>query len=221
MVVPGFNDSHVHFIDGGFNLSSVQLRNAKTKEEFIKRIADFAKTVPTGTWITGGDWDHQNWGGQLPEAAWIDAVTPNNPLFINRLDGHTCLANTAAMTLANVTATTKNIAGGEIVRDAKGNPTGVFKDNAMNLVYKVVADPPAEMKDRALENAMKFVNSKGVTSVQHMGTWDELTTFRRAQKRGVLTTRISANTPLSTWANLRDEVAKNGVTISQDNRTCF
>ncbi len=210
MVVPGFIDSHVHFLDGGFNLSSVQLRDAKTKAEFIKRIADFAKTVPEGTWIIGGDWDHQNWGGELPEAAWIDSVTPHNPLWLNRLDGHMNLANTAAMRLANISAATKNVAGGEIIRDAKGNPTGVFKDNAMNYIYKVVADPPSELKDLALENAMKFVASKGVTSVQNMGSWDELATFRRAQKRGTLTTRIYANVPLSTWATLRDEVAKNG-----------
>ena len=120
------------------------------------------------------------------------------------------LANTVAMRLANVSATTKNIAGGEIVRDAKGNPTGVFKDNAMNYIYKVVADPPAELKDRALETAMKFVAAKGVTSVQNMGTWDELATFRRAHDRGTLTTRIAASVPLSTWARLRDEISKNG-----------
>ncbi|MBL7817312.1 MAG: amidohydrolase [Saprospiraceae bacterium] len=211
MVTPGFIDSHVHFLDGGFNLTSVQLRDAKTKAEFIKRIADFAKTVPAGTWITGGDWDHQNWGGELPQAAWVDSITPNNPLWLNRLDGHMSLANSAAMRLANISAQTSDIKGGEIIRDAQGKPTGVFKDNAMDYIYKVVADPPKEMKDRALVNAMQFVASKGVTSVQHMGTWDELATFRRAREQGTLTTRIYANVPLSTWARLRDEVATKGL----------
>ena len=76
-VVPGFIDSHVHFLDGGFRLASVQLRDARTREEFVSRIAAFAATVPEGTWITGGDWDHSLWGGELPARAWIDAVTPD------------------------------------------------------------------------------------------------------------------------------------------------
>src|SRR6266566_7638414 len=77
MVVPGFIDSHVHFLAGGLNLASVHLRDAKTPAEFIARIRAFGATVTPGTWITGGDWDHQNWGGQLPERSWIDSITPN------------------------------------------------------------------------------------------------------------------------------------------------
>src|SRR3954466_14798901 len=100
MVVPGFLDSHVHFLDGGANLASVQLRDARTKEQFVSRIRDFAKTVPAGTWIEGGDWDHQNWGGELPTREWIDSVTPNHPVWINRLDGHMSLANSLALKLA-------------------------------------------------------------------------------------------------------------------------
>ncbi|MDX2068912.1 MAG: amidohydrolase family protein, partial [Haliscomenobacter sp.] len=119
MVTPGFIDSHVHFIDAGLNLASVQLRDAKTKAIFIQRIADFAKTVPPGTWITGGDWDHTLWGGELPAAAWIDEVTPNHPVFLNRLDGHMSLANGAAMKAAGITADTKEVEGGAIVRDPK------------------------------------------------------------------------------------------------------
>src|SRR4029453_18366017 len=88
MVVPGFIDSHIHFIDGGFRLASVQLRDPQTPEEIVARIKEFAKGVPAGAWITGAGWDHENWGGQLPHHEWIDAVTPDLPVWINRLDGH-------------------------------------------------------------------------------------------------------------------------------------
>ena len=85
MVAPGFIDSHVHFLTGGLNLASVQLRDAHSPAEFISRIKAFAATLQPGVWITGGDWDHQNWGGELPQRSWIDSVTPNNPVWINRL----------------------------------------------------------------------------------------------------------------------------------------
>lgn len=116
LVAPGFIDSHVHFIDGGFRLSSVQLRDAKTPEEFTRRIKEFAATVPAGAWITGGDWDHEQWGGRLPERSWIDSVTPDHPVWVNRLDGHMALANSAALRAAGVSAATKDVTGGAIVR---------------------------------------------------------------------------------------------------------
>lgn len=210
LVTPGFTDSHVHFVDAGFNLTAVQLRDAHSKEEFISRIAAFAKTLPKGAWIQGGDWDHTNWGSILPEASWIDAVTPDNPVWIQRLDGHMGLANTVAMKTAGVNALTKNIEGGTIIRDAKGNPTGIFKDNAMDLIGKVTVDPPAALKDKALEAAMAYVAERGVTSIQNMGSWDELSTFRRAQATGELKTRIFAAVPLSTWQRLRDTITKSG-----------
>ncbi|MEJ7813099.1 MAG: amidohydrolase family protein, partial [Gemmatimonadaceae bacterium] len=128
MLVPGFIDSHVHFVDGGFRLASVQLRDARTPAEFIARIKAFAATVPAGTWIQGGDWDHENWGGELPRRDWIDSVTPNNPVWVNRLDGHMALANAAALAAGKVTAATPEVAGGTIVRGAGGQPTGVLKD---------------------------------------------------------------------------------------------
>jgi predicted amidohydrolase YtcJ len=207
LVVPGFIDTHVHFIDGGFRLASVQLRDAKTREEFVSRIKAFAATVPEGTWITGGDWDHSLWGGELPARDWIDAVTPNHPVWINRLDGHMALANSAALKAAGVTRAAKEIVGGEIVRGRNGEPTGVLKDNALNLVNAVVPAPPPELQDRALEAAMKYVNAQGVTSVHNMGSWNDLETFARAAKAHALTTRIYAVVPLSSWEKLRDVVS--------------
>jgi hypothetical protein len=208
LVVPGFIDTHVHFIDGGFRLASVQLRDAKTRDEFVSRIKAFAATVPEGTWVTGGDWDHSLWGGELPTREWIDAATPSTPVWINRLDGHMALANGAALKAAGVTRSTKAVAGGEIVRGPNGEPTGVLKDNAMGLVDKVVPPPSDEMRDRALAAAMKYVNEQGVTSVHNMGSWEDLATFGRARTANALSTRIYGVVPLSDWARLEGVVSR-------------
>jgi hypothetical protein len=207
LIVPGFTDAHVHFISGGFGLASVQLRTANTREEFAARLKAFAATVPAGTWITGGDWDHTLWGGELPTREWIDSVTPDHPVWVNRLDGHMSLANSVALKLAGITRATRDVAGGAIVRDRKGEPTGVFKDNAMSLVDAVVPAGSAEMNDRALLAAMKYVNAQGVTTVHNMGTFGDLETFARAARAKALTTRIYAVTPLAEWEKLRDVVA--------------
>lgn len=206
LIVPGFTDAHTHFREGGFSLASVQLRDARTREEFVARIKAFAATVPAGTWITGGNWDHSLWGGELPTREWIDAVTPDHPVWINRLDGHMSLANSVALELAGITRATGDISGGAIVRDRKGEPTGILKDNAMAPVEAVVPAPSAQMKDRGLLAAMKYVNEQGVTTVHNMGAWDDLDTFARAAKAGALTTRIYAVTPLPEWEKLRDAV---------------
>ncbi len=210
LVVPGFVDAHVHFLEGGFRLSSVQLRDAKTPAEFTARIRAFAATVPKGTWIVGGDWDHEQWGGELPARGWIDSVTPEHPVWVNRLDGHMALANSLALRLAGVARATPDVAGGTIVRDAAGDPAGVLKDNAMGLVWKAVPDAPAELEDRALDAAMRYVAAQGVTSVHHMGGWGDLAVFERAHRAGLLRTRIYASVPLASWARLRDTVAARG-----------
>jgi hypothetical protein len=210
MVVPGFIDTHVHFVDGGFRLASVQLRDARTPAEFAARIRDFAGTVPAGTWITGGDWDHSLWGGELPRREWIDSITPHHPVFVSRLDGHMALANSAALAAAGVTRATPEVAGGEIVRGAGGEPAGVLKDNAMSLVWRVVPDPPAQLQDRALDAAMEYVASHGVTSVHGMGGWGDLAVYRRAHAAGRLRTRVYAAVPLESWPVLRDTVAAAG-----------
>jgi predicted amidohydrolase YtcJ len=209
-VVPGFIDAHVHFISGGFALNAVQLRDAATKEEFIRRIAAFAKTLPAGAWILSGDWDHENWGGELPTHSWIDSVTPNNPVWINRLDGHMYLANAAAMQAAHVDRNTPDVGGGAIVRDSKGDPTGIFKDNAANLVDGAVPPPSAELNDRALQTAMHYVAAQGVTTIHNMGSWDDLAVFERAHAANSMITRVYAAVPLSTWQQLADRVKATG-----------
>ena len=210
MVVPGMIDAHVHFLDGGYGLASVQLRDARTKSEFITRIRDYARTLPRGAWITNGDWDHTNWGGELPRRDWIDSVTPDNPVWINRLDGHMSLANTPALRAAGVSRGVPETQGGEIVRDAAGELTGVFKDNAMDLVGARLPAVPAALQDRALDAAMAYVASYGVTSVHSMGSWNDLATYTRARTSDRMRTRIYAVTPMSDWAQLRDTVAVRG-----------
>jgi predicted amidohydrolase YtcJ len=210
MLVPGFIDAHVHFLEGGLSLASVQLRDVRTKEEFVARIRAFAAAAPRGSWILGGDWDHQNWGGELPTRQWIDAVTPDNPVWINRMDGHMRLANSQALAAAKITRATPEAAGGTIVRDRSGEPTGILKDNAMGLVDRVVPRPGAAEYDRALDVAMQYVAERGVTSVGHMGTWQDLEVFERAASAGRLKTRIYAAVPLPTWQRLEQRIAERG-----------
>jgi predicted amidohydrolase YtcJ len=205
-VVPGFIDTHVHFLDGGQRLASVQLRDARTPEEFAARIGAYAKTVAPGTWITGGDWDHQLWGGELPRRDWIDALTPDHPVWVSRLDGHMALANSAALRAAAVDRSAADVAGGEIVRDARGELTGLLKDNAMDLVAAKMPPPSGEMMMRALDAAMKYVAEQGVTTVHHMGTWAELEVLARAHGAQRLRTRVYAAVPLNTWQRLADTV---------------
>ncbi len=210
LVTPGFIDSHVHFVDGGHRLASVQLRDAKTPEEFAARIKAFAATVPAGTWITGGDWDHTLWGGELPHKSWVDSITPAHPVWVSRLDGHMALANSAALSAGKVTRATPEVDGGTIVRDPDGEPTGILKDNAQSYVGRVEPAASHEMDDRALQAAMKYVAEQGVTSVHDMGGFTNLATFDRAHGRKSLITRVYSVTPISQWERLRDLVAQRG-----------
>jgi len=209
-VVPGFIDSHIHFLAGGLGLSSVQLRDAPSRAEFTRRIAEFAHRHPNGTWIRNGDWDHELWGGELPRRDWIDGDTSEHPVWVRRLDGHMALANSAALRAAGITRATADVEGGTIVRNDRGEPTGILKDNAQSLVDRVAPPHTERELDDALESAMRFVAAQGVTSVHHMGTWNDLAVFARARAAGRLATRIYAAVPIDTWARLRDDVATNG-----------
>src|SRR5215204_1842912 len=200
LVLPGFNDAHVHFLDGGAGLSSVDLRDAKTPAEFVERIKNFAAKLPKGRWIQNGNWDHENWTpNNLPTAAMIDAATPDNPVFINRLDGHMALANSAAMKLAGVDNRTKDVEGGEIVRDADGNPTGVLKDAAMNYIYKVIPPFTFAEKTEYLGAATDYAASLGVTSVQDMSAGTDVGVYQELLSQGKLKTRVYAVSTLSDW----------------------
>ena len=212
MVTPGFNDAHVHFLSGGVQLRSVDLRTAATPAEFIARIKAYAATLKPGEWIIGGDWDHERWAGSpLPRRDWIDSVTPKNPVYVNRLDGHMAVANSLALRLARVTRATADIAGGTIVRDPDGTPTGILKDNAQDLVYGVMPDLSAEQSDSALARATAWAASKGVTGVSAVSVgWGELAAMKRAYRNGTLHTRISAYVPLGAWRRMADTLKADG-----------
>ena len=212
MVVPGFMDAHAHFLRGGFQLTNVDLRDAATPAEFVARIKAFAATLRPGEWILGGTWDHENWPGTpLPDRSWIDSVTPNNPVFVDRLDGHMALANSVALRKAGVTTSTREIPGGAIIRRADGELTGVLKDEAQGPVMAVIPIPSESQSDTALQRAMDWAASKGVTAVADVDVpWYEVAALRRAHAAGRLTTRVSVYVPLRDWRLMADTVRTHG-----------
>jgi predicted amidohydrolase YtcJ len=211
-VVPGFNDAHVHFYMGGDGITSVQLHEASSAEEFRKKIAEFARSRPKGEWILNGNWDHERWTpAHLPTHQLIDDVTNDNPVFVNRSDGHMCLANALAMKLAGVDRNMKDVPGGVIVRDANGNPTGIFKDAAKNVIEGVLPHPSLDHILSALQAAQDYATENGVTSVQDMGVYtaqgvntmaDVIRAYQTLEKRGELRVRVSTHLPLADWKRL-------------------
>ena len=192
LLLPGFNDAHTHFVDGGSELSEVQLKDADSPEEFARRIGERVKTTPKGEWITGGNWDEQRWNPpQLPTKEMIDPVTPSTPVWVTRYDGHESLANSVTLRLANVTAKTADPPGGQIVRDPQGNPTGVLRDAAQDLVTKVMPPMSHARRLRAIRQAMDHAASLGVTSVQDKNPlYDDVKVYAELEDKGDLTARI-------------------------------
>lgn len=213
LVVPGLIDNHTHFLSGGYNLASVNLRNAKTKAEFIQTLKAYCDQYPDDRWIQGGDWDHEAWGGELPRKEWIDSITGNHPVFLSRYDGHMSLANSKALQLAGITGTSKVPEGGALVLDEKGNPTGVIKDEAMALVYPAIPAPTEKELDEYFERAQQHAFKNGVTQIHDMGSyggWTDLETYQRNHAAGKESLRIYSFVALSTWAKLDSFCKKNG-----------
>jgi hypothetical protein len=199
-VLPGFIDAHVHLSTGGFDLSGVQLKDAQSREEFVQRIAAFARTRPKGEWILGGTWDHENWpGAPLPERSWIDAVTPDHPVFVSRYDGHMALANSLALKLAGLTRDTATPAGGSIVRDASGEPTGALKDAARGLVERVIPAPSEEQLTRAIQAGLNEAAKNGLTGIHALVSAEDLRVLNRLHQTGALPVRVFAITPIEQW----------------------
>src|SRR5438093_3555411 len=201
LVLPGFIDAHVHFIQGGAQLDQVQLTDAASPEEFAKSIAAQAKKTPKGEWILGGRWDETKWPKQeLPTKELVDGVTGSTPIFVERYDGHEALANSAAMKLAGVDAKTKDVPGGVIVRDPSRNPTGIFKDAAQELIYKAIPPISHEQRVRVARRALEHAASLGVTSVQHMNPeFADVAAYSELAENGELTTRIYAAPMETDW----------------------
>lgn len=207
LVSPGFNDAHVHFLDSGLGLASVQLKDAGSPQEFAERIAEYAAKQPKGRWILGGTWDEQRWNPpQLPTRELIDRLTPDNPVAVGRYDGHMYLANSLALKLAHITASTPDPPGGEIGRDAHGNPTGILKDAAQKLIDAVIPPLSHQQRLETARRALAYARSVGVTSVQEMGNPGEdlsrnLEVYKELEEKGELTTRIYVAPMITDWQN--------------------
>jgi predicted amidohydrolase YtcJ len=194
---------------GGFNLLGVDLRHTKDPADFTRRLAEFAKTRPPGLWMTDGAWDHQVWANPvLPTLAMLDPATGDRPACLSRTDGHMMVCNTLALKLANVTRETKDPPGGVVVRDASGEPTGVLKDAAMDLVGAVRPPRTAAEVREALVTALDHAAENGVTSVQDLpGDARDLDVWEELRKEGRLTARVSYRPSLSIWEKARDRRA--------------
>ena len=214
LAVPGLIDSHAHFIVGGFQLLSVDLKDAHSEEEFTRRIARKAGTLAPGRWLLGGEWDEQAWASaRLPTRQMIDAASANHPAFLSRYDGHAVLANSLALKLAGVTRATPDPVGGVIVRDGAGEPTGIFKDAAQDLIAQAIPRPLEAEMTGALHAALGEAARVGLTSVHSItvdaDSWNgsftgEIQLLRRAELEGWLTCRMYEIIPITRWQKLRD-----------------
>jgi predicted amidohydrolase YtcJ len=209
LLLPGFNDAHVHFVSGGMQLDNIQLNDATTPQEFARRIAARAKATPKGEWIVGGNWDETKWNPpNMPTKELIDALTPDTPVFVSRYDGHMGLANSVALRLAGITAKTADPPGGTIVRDAQGDATGALKDAATAYIDRVIPPLSHEQRLKIVQRALAYAASVGVTSAQHMvASYEDIAVYSELLQRGELTTRIYA-APSITHV---DDLAKLGV----------
>lgn len=211
-VLPGFNDAHVHFADGGNSLSEVALKEAKSPQEFARRIAAHAATLPTGEWILGGNWDDQGFTvPTLPTRQMIDALVPDRPVFVTRYDGHMAVANSLVLKLAGINSQTPELPGGEIVRDQHGEPTGLLKDAAMDYVFKIMPEPSPEKRIRTIRAGLQFAAQSGVTSLQDMNPpYADIAAYAALAEAGELSARIYAAPMLTQAEELRTMDIRHG-----------
>jgi len=191
-IFPGFNDAHVHLGAAGRTKLNIDLTGVTSLDAMLRQIADFARNQPTGHWLTGGNWDHTLWAQKmLPTRQDLDKVTGDHPAFLDRIDGHISVANSAALVAAGITGATKPPQGGAIDLDAKGEPTGILRESAQELVYQVIPSPAHEERRRGDELAIADAVSHGITSVQDNSDWEDFLVYEELEKEGKLNLRIS------------------------------
>lgn len=212
--MPGFMDNHVHFLEGGAGLASLDLRKVSTPDQFKKKVAEYVRTQPSGRWILNGNWDQTLWGGELPHKDWIDSVTKEHPVYISRIDGHMALANSEALKFAGINKATLDPDGGLIMRDDSGEPTGILKGNALNLVLAVI---PAPSNDELMERfslAQEHALSFGLTKVHAISGYPTETNlfdiFRMAKERGLMKIRVHVSTPIESWEQAATRIRRQG-----------
>lgn len=213
-LMPGFNDAHLHFVSGGFYLMGIDLRPAKSLKEFQQILSDYLKKYP-GKWVTGGRWDHENWDNKkVPSKRDIDNISGDTPVFVKRMDGHMGLANSKALELAGITKDTPDPEGGLIEKDPQtGEPTGILKDNAMDLMLPAIPDYSADDYFQATLTALKEAARFGITSVQDILSADEIPAYdayKKIESEGKLTCRISVRWPIDDYKTLISENKKVG-----------
>ncbi len=211
-VMSGFMDNHVHFMEGGAALASVELRDATTPELFTQRITDYAKGLAEGRWVLNGNWDQTQWGGELPDKDWIDSQTIETPVYVIRLDGHMALANSAALRAAGITKDTVDPKGGVIMRDEQGEPTGILKGNALNLMLSVIPSPSDDELMEQFTMAQEHALSLGLTKIHAVTAYPTETTmldiFKMARERGLMKIRAQVSTPIEAWEDMAAETAQ-------------
>ena len=217
-VIPGLIDSHTHLRGLGDLLSSNDFRRFKSPGEIALSLKQKADSSSNTTWITGRNWDQANWGDRMPTKSDLDAVIPNHPVFLRRVDGHAAWVNSRALSLAKVTRDTPDPPGGKILRNAKGEPTGILVDRAMALVAKNIPAATAEQIEASLVRAAQECARLGITTIHDAGV-DRLTVdaYRRLTAKKQLPVRIYAM--IGGTGDLWDEFRKSGPVI--DDRLSF
>ncbi|MGH9946656.1 MAG: amidohydrolase [Pyrinomonadaceae bacterium] len=203
LVLPGFNDAHVHFASIGNIFSSIKLTDLKSPKEFVERIAFFTSVLPKRRWILGSGWDNRAWlPNDPPTRDLIDKISPDNPVFIYNWDATAVFTNAAALKIAGIDDSTKNPADGSIVRDNEGKATGVLRGTAIQLVRRFV--PADHMKNlpEIIETASNYAASLGITSVQDVHSDDLVDVLRGLENQGKLKTRVYECTTLADWKKL-------------------
>ncbi|KAJ4970567.1 hypothetical protein NE237_003666 [Protea cynaroides] len=226
VVVPGFLDSHTHIIYGGLQMARVVLRGVNSKDEFVRKVKEAVRDKHEGCWILGGGWNNELWGGELPASSWIDDITPNNPVWLSRMDGHMGLANSLALKMAGITNYTENPVGGTVVKNSDGEPTGLLIDSAMQFLVPLIPEDSVEERRDALIQASKLALMKGVTTVVDFGRylpgapvelpWEDFSdVYQWADAQGEMLIRVCLFFPLETWLRLHNIFQKTGRALSQ------
>jgi predicted amidohydrolase YtcJ len=190
-VVPGFNDSHIHFASGSLALSEVNLLDAPTVEQISAKVRAFADAHRDRPWVTGLGWYYTAFAGGLPTRQLLDQLVPDRPAYLTAYDGHSAWANTAALKIAGITRATPNPKNGIIVKDAAGEPTGVMKEAAMALVRSFVPKPTDAERLNAIRNGIREAHRFGVTSVQNAnGTAEDIELWGELRRKDELKLRM-------------------------------
>lgn len=226
ILVPGFIDSHLHLLWGGLQMVRVQLQGVNSKAQFVRKVKEAVTDKCHGCWVLGGGWNNDLWGGDLPVASWVDDITPNNPVWLSRMDGHMGLANSLALQIAGITNDTNDPDGGAVMRTGDGEPTGLLIDSAMNLLVPQIPEVSVNERRDALARASKRALRSGVTTVVDVGrflpgsttedVWNDFSdVYQWADSKGKMLIRVCLFFPLETLSRLQDLIHKTGPVLSE------